>query len=380
MSVSVGVIIKKVAAAVLGSDKETKKKFGTFIATATGVLFLPVLLVAAVFSDMDSHENSFVRLKEELMAVESQRIELVDTTGAAIYSTMLSNGFTMQQAEEAENIYWVFYINNSSDEDFVNVFVGCFSPDQTAETLCVNLNSTFGTTLTPDNITYVLNSVSVVYIDTDDYIDTTTKNNFDLVTWAINAEANHWGYVWGTSGTVLTQDALDSLAETFPDNVGAPKYYDFIKDNWIGRRTADCAGLIKGYLWLNPETHEVEYGSNGFSDGTSDDLFNSSTENGTMDTMPDIPGICVWHEGHVGIYIGNDTVIEAMGTEKGVVRTTLSTDSRWTNWFMMPGMTYWETVPEPTPEPTEASDPSAEPTEVTPSETEETTTTESEEN
>ena len=27
--------------------------------------------------------------------------------------------------------------------------------------------------------------------------------------------------------------------------------------------------------------------------------------------MPDIPGIAVWHQGHIGVYIGNGYVIHA---------------------------------------------------------------------
>ena len=49
-------------------------------------------------------------------------------------------------------------------------------------------------------------------------------------------------------------------------------------------------------------------------------MFNAADESGDISDMPDIPGIGVWHNGHVGIYIGNDQVIQAMGTQYGVVR------------------------------------------------------------
>ena len=61
--------------------------------------------------------------------------------------------------------------------------------------------------------------------------------------------AKGWGYVWGTYGQVLTRSLYDAKAEQYPDEVGG--YADFIKEHWVGGRTADCVGLIKGYGWFN---------------------------------------------------------------------------------------------------------------------------------
>ena len=60
-------------------------------------------------------------------------------------------------------------------------------------------------------------------------------------------------------------------------------------------------------------------------------------------------------DGHVGIYIGNGEVIEAMGTHYGVVRTQLSRRG-WQAWAKVTGITYMEKSEEPTEEPT--TDPS----------------------
>ena len=51
------------------------------------------------------------------------------------------------------------------------------------------------------------------------------------------------------------------------------------------------------------------------------------------------PGLAVWHSGHIGVYIGNGEVIEAMGTKYGVVKTQLSERS-WTAWLEVPYITY----------------------------------------
>ena len=86
-------------------------------------------------------------------------------------------------------------------------------------------------------------------IDISGFVDPSTKNNLDLASYAIQAWANNWGYVWGTYGNVLTPALFEYKKQQYPDGVG--NYADFIKDHWLGRRTADCIGLIKGYGWLD---------------------------------------------------------------------------------------------------------------------------------
>ena len=77
-------------------------------------------------------------------------------------------------------------------------------------------------------------------------------------------------------------------------------------------------------------------------------MYENATEKGSIDSMPEIPGLAVWHSGHIGIYIGGGEVIEAMGTRYGVVRTNL-TDGSWTHWLKVPYITYVEQPPETEP-------------------------------
>ena len=122
---------------------------------------------------------------------------------------------------------------------------------------------------------------------------------------------------------------------------------DFIEANWLGGRTADCVGLIKGYGWFEPTTNNIIYATNGMPDIGADDMYNNATEKGTIDTIPEIPGLAVWHEGHIGIYIGNGEVIHASGTTVGVIKTPIG-DSGWTHWLKIPHITYAEETEETT--------------------------------
>ena len=107
----------------------------------------------------------------------------------------------------------------------------------------------------------------------------------------------------------------------------------------MNHRTADCVGLIKGYGWLDASTLSIEYGTNGMQDLNADQMYATATVRGSMDTMPETPGIALWKQGHIGVYIGNGYAIEAVGTKQGVVKTEV--DGRgWEGWCQVPGVTY----------------------------------------
>lgn len=183
-------------------------------------------------------------------------------------------------------------------------------------------------------------------IDISGFTDPDTKNNLDLAAYAVQAWENNWGYVWGTYGNVLTESLFEYKKDQYPDGVG--NHADFIEDNWLGRRTADCIGLIKGYAWLNATDMTIGYAKNGMPDYGADQMYQSAKDAGTlnadygsMDTMPEITGLMLWKEGHVGVYIGGGYVIEAMGTKKGVVKTELE-GRGWQGWCKLPYIDYLE--------------------------------------
>ena len=165
----------------------------------------------------------------------------------------------------------------------------------------------------------------------------TTKNAADLVVYVTNAWNSGWGYVWGTYGQTLTPELLQYKLTQYPDGVG--KYAAFIRANWLGKPTADCVGLIKGYGWLSTDTMTIDYGTHGMPDIGANEMYYTATQRGSIDTMSDTPGLAVWKSGHIGVYIGNGEVIEAMGTKYGVVKTQLE-GRGWTHWLEVPGVEY----------------------------------------
>ena len=79
----------------------------------------------------------------------------------------------------------------------------------------------------------------------------------------------------------------------------------------------------------------------------ADSMYENATEKGTIDTIPEIPGLAVWHEGHIGIYIGNGKVVHAANTNAGVIQTPIDA-SGWTHWMKIPYISYIEESEEST--------------------------------
>jgi hypothetical protein len=162
-------------------------------------------------------------------------------------------------------------------------------------------------------------------------------NNLGLVEHAKKALNEKWGYVWGTFGQVLTESLYSSKLKQYPT---IKNYDSFIKSHWIGKKTADCVGLIKCYYWSD----SVQLKYNGATDVSADGMYNKATEKGSISSIPDIPGICVWKKGHIGVYIGNGQVIESHGTKYGVIQTSLKGGTAWTHWLKCPYIDYMVNV------------------------------------
>lgn len=145
-------------------------------------------------------------------------------------------------------------------------------------------------------------------------------------------------YVVGTYGKELTGAMFNELARThpgaFPENAADLAAF---RQRAVGRRTFDCVGLIKGYLWSS-ENGVVRYAEGGVPNLNPDALFARSGQRGLIETIPEVPGLLVWHRGHVGIYAGGGSVLEAR-PGRGVVRTRL-TCRPFTHWAYCPYCRY----------------------------------------
>ena len=157
-------------------------------------------------------------------------------------------------------------------------------------------------------------------------------------------------YWYGTFGQTGTAYLLQQKARQYPSMYSAARVRTATQKH-IGRKVHDCVGLIKGYLWCDsPTDNTPKY--NSAQDVSANGMYNRCKERGTIDTLPEIAGVLVFFDGHVGVYIGNGEVIEARGFDYGVVKTKLSARP-WKRWGKCPYITY-ETAKKPAESPTKA--------------------------
>ena len=112
--------------------------------------------------------------------------------------------------------------------------------------------------------------------------------------------------------------------------------YDY--RSWGSSPFYNCVDTSR-YGWLSPDTMTIDYGTHGMPDIGANQMYYNATRKGTIDTIPEVPGLAVWKSGHIGVYIGGGQVIEAMGTKYGVVMTQLQ-GRGWTHWLEIPYINY----------------------------------------
>lgn len=109
----------------------------------------------------------------------------------------------------------------------------------------------------------------------------------------------------------------------------------------------DCVCLVKSYLWggVGCPNYQSKY------DLPAGSMYDLATVKGSIDTLPECPGLIVIsrkHGNHVGVYIGNGETIEStLGSRgDGVVKHKLD-KTFWTDWFQCSFIEYKQTVDTP---------------------------------
>ena len=340
MAVSAATVAK--ITSTVASDKNARKVIGTIIGSVIGLLLIPLIAYMGIIGNMDSIEIDTNQVQQSIVqnmsAEEKAKLQHIEDVMTGISKECSKRKLKSIVGKKAQAVYaCAFYDIEKTDSDFISKLVDCFEQAKDDNELLNMLNSAFGTNISAEDFSHLMSVISNTVIDID--LSNTDKNNLDLVKWAQMAYDNKWGYVWGSHGNVLTANELKRLEKTFGSHVTDKEEY--IKSHWLGRRTSDCVGLIKGYGWYDETSGTIKYGTNGMKDVTADGMFNAAVEKGPISTMPDIPGIAVWHQGHIGVYIGNGYVIHAANTYDGVIKTPI-TSSGWTHWLKVPYINYIE--------------------------------------
>lgn len=142
-------------------------------------------------------------------------------------------------------------------------------------------------------------------------------------------------YWYGSFGQAASKELYNQIKNQYP------KYYKWdYTPEVAGQKVHDCVGMIKGYLWSeHPNDTSVLKRYNEKQDISANMMRDACPVTGKISTIPEIPGMLVFKDGHVGIYEGNGNVIEARGHDYGVVRTRLASRS-WTTWGRCPFIEY----------------------------------------
>ena len=312
MSAAVGAALKKIAVYILGDDKKRGKLFvavGSIAAGVLGLMCLPVAVLSSMGSmeveppEIDKSLFNESAIMASLDSEQQEQITDLQNQGQAIEDAMTGAG-VRSQTIKAQLIYLSYFdeVQDFNAESYAHLFAT--APNDSD--LITAINSTYGLEIDYDEFmrsyTWVMNSTINEYM----FTDITTKNCCDLAAWAENAYISGWGYMNGATGERNESDRV---------------------------RYADNAGLMLGYLNYNPE--EKAFGSS----------YNTLiyTEQGSVDSMPEVAGIGLFDGNQHGIYVGNGEVVYSSEAVGYIVKEPVS-NGGWTSWCTYEGVDYPQEV------------------------------------
>ena len=163
-------------------------------------------------------------------------------------------------------------------------------------------------------------------------------------------------YWYGTCVYKCTESLRSRKAQQYPSHYGSSRTARYREDIEKKKVCADCVGLIKGYMWTGGGKGVAEAigtdlaisskcGANGCPDKSANSMFSYAKSKGcawgTVDSLPEVPGVALCSDGHVGVYVGDGYAVEERGFSYGCVKTRVR-DRNWTHWYYLPFIDYGE--------------------------------------
>lgn len=311
MSATVAAALKKAAVYILGDEKKRGKLVTAVLSAAVGLLLLlcaPAVMLSSLGKVGEEaqvpelHLNAY-DIYSSLDSESRQRLDDIRSAGNDIANAMDEKGVKVHTIK-AQLIYMSYFdeVQNFYAESYANLFAA--APNDSD--LINAINSTYGLEIDYDEFirtyTWVMNSTLNPYM----FNDAGSKNCTDLAAWAENAFISGWGY---KSGAVGERDETDRI------------------------RYADNAGLMLGYLNYSPT-------DKAFGSDYSTLVY---TEQGSLDTMPEVAGVGLFDGSQHGIYVGNGEVVFS-SADCGYVTKEVVSNGSWTSWCTYEGIEYPQEV------------------------------------
>ena len=311
MSAAVAAALKKAAVYILGDEKKRGKLVTAVLSAAVGLLLLlcaPAVMLSSLGEVGEEaqvpelHLNAY-DIYSSLDSESRQRLDDIRSAGNDIANAMDEKGVKVHTIK-AQLIYMSYFdeVQNFYAESYANLFAA--APNDSD--LINAINSTYGLEIDYDEFirtyTWVMNSTLNPYM----FNDAGSKNCTDPAAWAENAFISGWGY---KSGAVGERDETDRI------------------------RYADNAGLMLGYLNYSPT-------DKAFGSDYSTLVY---TEQGSLDTMPEVAGVGLFDGSQHGIYVGNGEVVFS-SADCGYVTKEVVSNGSWTSWCTYEGIEYPQEV------------------------------------
>ena len=161
-------------------------------------------------------------------------------------------------------------------------------------------------------------------------------------------------YWYGCVVYKCAEDLRARKAAQYPSHYGSERTRRYKQDIAAKKVCSDCVGGCKGYAWTGGglgvvesigtgKTFTSKYGANGCPDKSANGMFDYAKSKGmdwgVIKTLPEIVGLALRFDGHVGYYIGNGYAVEWKGFAYGCVKTKVA-GRGWTHWYKLPFINY----------------------------------------
>jgi len=163
----------------------------------------------------------------------------------------------------------------------------------------------------------------------------------DLILVFQQALDEEWGYIYGKTHEMWSAEKQKEYVKDYrddPDRTASVLYGGKWAKHWV----TDCSGLFR-HAFSRYGLY-IAHGSNTIWDKYCTNQGNLR-KGKRIDGKELLPGTAVFttasdgRHNHIGLYVGNGTVIEAQGCKAGVT-TSRITDPRWSVWGELRGVSY----------------------------------------